>query len=410
MLSSKFLVNSKFKTTMLSYYTFVKLTLQYQPNTQEPSISNARECQGQSKRTKLIRGRYFQNDDCHDKRDKRLVDIYNHHALHKHILQAFPELFGKTYNLYWIDIVKDRICIENPDDFNTCCRMIPKGEYLHVIIERTLSSKDSCYDFMRYDILCDGCNNRLFGSRFKCIDCEDYDLCDSCFGKTEHSLYHTFKLLYNPHDYYVFSSPLKHDMDKRFSLYQSESYRAEEIDEISDSDESENIKTEVASSVFEQFDSSSSALNTDMVNAEHTTTSAEPDDLPISSQSQSNSLNGEEVPLQEMINSVCLQLEKDSLKLEPQKKEEPLNDTVVVSEQADCNDKMKTSRSPNPIKEVESIVAPILPIEDMTESQIFESVTSVFSTSAMPVVDNLSIEYDDNDDEWVEISDNELFN
>ncbi len=41
-------------------------------------------------------------------------------------------------------------------------------------------------------VVCDGCSGSIYGRRFKCVTCPDYDLCGECEGKgqhTDHNMY-----------------------------------------------------------------------------------------------------------------------------------------------------------------------------------------------------------------------------
>lgn len=60
------------------------------------------------------------------------------------------------------------------------------------------------YDLLLYDnapigvkhpnIICDGCKRHgIFGIRWKCAQCFDYDLCTQCYMADEHDLSHTFQ-------------------------------------------------------------------------------------------------------------------------------------------------------------------------------------------------------------------------
>jgi len=59
---------------------------------------------------------------------------------------------------------------------------------------RDLRILDSAPAGVKHDsILCNGCNMKpLIGTRWKCLDCEDYDLCSLCYHGDKHYLQHKF--------------------------------------------------------------------------------------------------------------------------------------------------------------------------------------------------------------------------
>lgn len=36
-------------------------------------------------------------------------------------------------------------------------------------------------------VVCDGCQGAVYGSRFKCLQCHDYDLCSKCEAQGKHN-------------------------------------------------------------------------------------------------------------------------------------------------------------------------------------------------------------------------------
>ena len=49
------------------------------------------------------------------------------------------------------------------------------------------------------DVVCDGCEGQIYGIRYKCCVCPDYDLCEKCEGKGMHQ----------EHDMYKITNPLR---------------------------------------------------------------------------------------------------------------------------------------------------------------------------------------------------------
>ncbi|XP_076872523.1 tripartite motif-containing protein 29-like [Brachyhypopomus gauderio] len=46
---------------------------------------------------------------------------------------------------------------------------------------------------VHHSIVCDGCDMfPIIGTRFKCLDCDDFDFCETCFVSRKHNVRHTF--------------------------------------------------------------------------------------------------------------------------------------------------------------------------------------------------------------------------
>ena len=57
-------------------------------------------------------------------------------------------------------------------------------------------------------IICDGCNRNIFGIRYKCATCSDYDLCSTCHD--------TIETYHNPrHAFYQLKTPIRRDQRGR---------------------------------------------------------------------------------------------------------------------------------------------------------------------------------------------------
>lgn len=48
-----------------------------------------------------------------------------------------------------------------------------------------------------YGIICDHCECVILGTRFMCINCQNYDLCESCHQKSVHYVFHQFVVAKN---------------------------------------------------------------------------------------------------------------------------------------------------------------------------------------------------------------------
>lgn len=67
------------------------------------------------------------------------------------------------------------------------------------IFERPIfeRSQNEPHNYLHFGVVCDGCDGNVVGTRFKCLTCFDYDLCQTCEKKGIHKE-HSFKRIEKP--------------------------------------------------------------------------------------------------------------------------------------------------------------------------------------------------------------------
>lgn len=140
------------------------------------------------------------------------------------IAQVFPSLQPNSIVVAWIDADGDRITISSDEelvealdqfDGNVFRLHIKKrdGDQPHQPAsgeqpsmetgekaegeESSSSGQDQSPPF-HPGVICDGCNGPVYGIRFKCLMCPDYDLCSSCEGQGIHAG-HSMVTIETPH-------------------------------------------------------------------------------------------------------------------------------------------------------------------------------------------------------------------
>ncbi|XP_013390593.1 sequestosome-1-like [Lingula anatina] len=114
----------------------------------------------------------------------------------KKTAQIFPSLASENFSLYWKDVEGDNIAFSSDDELTEALGQI-QGDIFKVYITETGAPKQQPQEEEGYEkvhhpgVVCDGCEGQIYGPRFKCMICPDYDLCGNCEGKglhTEHDM------------------------------------------------------------------------------------------------------------------------------------------------------------------------------------------------------------------------------
>ncbi|XP_071483957.1 sequestosome-1-like [Diadema antillarum] len=124
--------------------------------------------------------------------------------LSKKVSQVFPSLGSpENFTIAWKDTEGDLITFSSDDELMEALGQLNEDIFRIYVKENRKGRRDrECPGKSSTDgpppkqgteeevfhpgVICDGCNNRIRGPRFKCVTCPDYDLCKFCEGQGIH--------------------------------------------------------------------------------------------------------------------------------------------------------------------------------------------------------------------------------
>lgn len=129
-------------------------------------------------------------------------DVKDFKAFKGTIAQLFPALAGKEFTLSWRDADGDLITMSSDLELSQAALNMEDGLlriYASVAQPGTpeTAGAEAPADKVHPGVLCDVCDTEIRGVRYKCLQCEDYDMCDSCHLKRTHEEHDMLKLV-NP--------------------------------------------------------------------------------------------------------------------------------------------------------------------------------------------------------------------
>lgn len=108
---------------------------------------------------------------------------------------VFPALLGKQFSVFWRDEDADEISVSSDEELIIALTEMKSDVNKFYVNTATSGSEDSDEEKIAPEgptqihqgVTCDGCNKGLKGFRYKCLQCDDYDLCVDCEMKGFHS-------------------------------------------------------------------------------------------------------------------------------------------------------------------------------------------------------------------------------
>lgn len=131
-------------------------------------------------------------------------DLSDFKLFKERVRQLFPSLLDKDFTLSWRDQEGDFIAMSSNQELAQAVLNVD-GNLLKIYVtivssrlpEEPAASGDSTSNKVHAGVLCDVCDTEIQGVRYKCLQCEDYDLCDACHAKRTHEDHDMLKLV-NP--------------------------------------------------------------------------------------------------------------------------------------------------------------------------------------------------------------------
>ncbi|XP_026465287.1 LOW QUALITY PROTEIN: sequestosome-1-like [Ctenocephalides felis] len=108
------------------------------------------------------------------------------------LVSTFPRLVDREFKLYWKDCDNDLVLISTDTELLIALTNITtEPRRLYIYLEPTQNNPSNPSNpnnnVHHVGVVCDGCGGEIYGYRYKCVECPDFDLCSRCESNGVHS-------------------------------------------------------------------------------------------------------------------------------------------------------------------------------------------------------------------------------
>jgi len=125
-------------------------------------------------------------------------DVYQ--ALETTISQLNSDYRQGQFTLQYMDEDNDRITFSSNNELRSALSTVALGGTMKIYVKPKVkkSEETTQNSTVHPGVTCDGCQGPVVGNRYKCVECPDYDLCQTCSDKKIHSEHNMIKIT-RPH-------------------------------------------------------------------------------------------------------------------------------------------------------------------------------------------------------------------
>ncbi|XP_046369927.2 uncharacterized protein LOC124144530 [Haliotis rufescens] len=117
--------------------------------------------------------------------------------LFKKISEVFPGLVRGNFYLYWKDSDGDLVSFSSDEELLEALGFVTDSVFrIHIKKHAPQSQSPKCGSGeLHPHVICDGCEGAVYGVRYKCLVCPDYDLCSQCEAQNTHPQHDMWKIV-----------------------------------------------------------------------------------------------------------------------------------------------------------------------------------------------------------------------
>eukprot|EP00005_Dracoamoeba_jomungandri_P006718 CAMPEP_0174263774 /NCGR_PEP_ID=MMETSP0439-20130205/19977_1 /TAXON_ID=0 /ORGANISM="Stereomyxa ramosa, Strain Chinc5" /LENGTH=341 /DNA_ID=CAMNT_0015349315 /DNA_START=67 /DNA_END=1092 /DNA_ORIENTATION=+ len=117
--------------------------------------------------------------------------------LKKTLASLFASTLDDDFHLQWKDEEGDTITVDSQLELEEAYKAMTENINRFYVIPKKGTAKPGL-TFIHHNVVCDNCNTTISGSRFKCVNCANFDLCSSCEVLGVHDEDHLFLKINKP--------------------------------------------------------------------------------------------------------------------------------------------------------------------------------------------------------------------